>query len=414
MPATTSHAQEAARFALLISNQSYDPSVGVLRNPHKDAALVAAALEKRGFTLLPPVKDARRIAILAAVRGLVQRLNSASGEAIGFLYYSGHGAAEKDTNVNYIIPIDAVDPGTAALWDESLKLDDILHLFDGAQRAAKFLVFDACRNELYLPQRTSDKGLIPVSEHQGMFIAYATAPGHTASDRGEVSGPYAAALVSELEKPGLDHLNLFQNVKEAVLAKTGGAQQPWESNGLARRIYLTGQPESMPQLGTTSASEVERAWSAIRESQNPLVFEAFNKQFPGTVYAALAGERIAMLKRQADDRKRTEATEDRRKAKEATATCLAEEAKTEPRAAPKALEDSLQHEVRLQIQEMLKRQGRLEGNLDGVFGTATRNAIMAFQRNLNAKPTGFLTPCQLQALWTDSEEDAHPSIARTR
>ena len=254
MPATTSHAQEAARFALLISNQSYDPSVGVLRNPHKDAALVAAALEKRGFTVLPPVKDARRIAILAAVRGLVQRLNSASGEAIGFLYYSGHGAAEKDTNVNYIIPIDAVDPGTAAFWDESLKLDDILHLFDGAHRAAKFLVFDACRNELYLPQRTSDKGLIPVSEHQGMFIAYATAPGHTASDRGEVSGPYAAALVSELEKPGLDHLNLFQNVKEAVLAKTGGAQQPWESNGLARRIYLTGQPEPMAQLGTTSAS----------------------------------------------------------------------------------------------------------------------------------------------------------------
>ena len=177
------------------------------------------------------------------------------------------------------------------------------------------------------------------------------------------------------------------------------------------------------------------------------MFEAFNKQFPGTVYAALAGERIAMLKRQTDDRKRTEAeedarrrqeeelrvmaegrrkadeearkqavvlAEDRRKAKEATAACLAEEAKTEPRAAPKALEDSLQHEVRLQIQEMLKRQGRLEGNLDGVFGTATRNAIMAFQRNLNAKPTGFLTPCQLQALWTDSEDDAHPSIARTR
>jgi hypothetical protein len=75
----------------------------------------------------------------------------------------------------------------------------------------------------------------------------------------------------------------------------------------------TAKPESMPapalsQSGTTSASEAERAWSLIRESQNWLVLEAFNKQFPGMVYAALAGDRIATLKR-ADDRKRTEVEE---------------------------------------------------------------------------------------------------------
>ena len=102
--------------------------------------------------------------------------------------------------------MDAVEPGTATFWDESLKLDDLLRLLEGAHRAAKFVVFDACRNELYLPQRTSDKGMIPVREYQGMFIAYATAPGRTASDQGEGSGPYAAALASELERPSIDHL----------------------------------------------------------------------------------------------------------------------------------------------------------------------------------------------------------------
>jgi hypothetical protein len=55
-----------------------------------------------------------------------------------------------------------------------------------------------------------------------MFIAYASAPGRTASDIGDKSGPYAAALAAELGHPGLDHLNLFQNVKEAVLTATGG------------------------------------------------------------------------------------------------------------------------------------------------------------------------------------------------
>jgi uncharacterized caspase-like protein len=122
----SSVAHAEARFALLIGNQSYDPSVGMLRNPHNDIALVGDALAKQGFELLPPVKDGKRSAILGAVRDLVRRLNSGDSGAIGFIYYSGHGAAEKDTNINYLIPIDAKDPGTTAFWDESVKLDDVL------------------------------------------------------------------------------------------------------------------------------------------------------------------------------------------------------------------------------------------------------------------------------------------------
>jgi hypothetical protein len=171
---------------------------------------------------------------------LVRRLNAAGSGAIDFIYYTGHGAAEKDTNINYLIPADAKEPGTTKFWDDSIKLDDVLRLLDGARSAAKFIVFDACRNELRLPSKDTSKGLVAIAEQQGMFIAYASAPGRTASDRGEKSGPYAAALAAELAKPGLDHLNLFQNVKEAVLASTGGAQQPWESNGLSHRVYLTG------------------------------------------------------------------------------------------------------------------------------------------------------------------------------
>jgi hypothetical protein len=232
-------AQGEKRIALLIGNQGYDASVGKLKNPHNDIAAVGQALAAQGFELIPPIKDARRSVMLGGVRELVRRLNAAGPGAIGFLYYSGHGAAEKDTNVNYLIPVEAKEPGTTTFWDESLKLDDVLALLDGARGAAKFIVFDACRNELQLPTKDTSKGLVPVVEQQGMFVAYATAPGRTASDRGVKSGPYAAALAAELAKPGLDHLNLFQNVKESVLATTGGAQQPWESNGLGRRVYLS-------------------------------------------------------------------------------------------------------------------------------------------------------------------------------
>src|SRR5262245_12372785 len=298
---TAVFAQAEKRIALLIGNRAYDASVGALKNPHNDIAVVGEALAKQGFEVLPPIKDARRSAILGGVRELARRLNTAGAGAIGVLYYSGHGAAEKDTNINYLIPVDAREPGTTAFWDESVKLDDILRLLDGARSAAKFIVFDACRNELRLPTKDTTKGLVPVAEQQGMFIAYASAPGRTASDRGDKSGPYAEALAAELGKPGLDHLNLFQNVKEAVLASTGGMQQPWESNGLGRRIYLTGPPPAVtasPPISSTRLSEAAEAWDRAKDATSIAVLEAFSARYKDTFYAELARARIDDLKRQ--------------------------------------------------------------------------------------------------------------------
>src|SRR5690349_12924656 len=201
-------AQGEKRIAVLIGNRNYDASVGVLKNPHNDIAVVSEALAKGGFEILPLIKDARRSTILGGVRELVRKLNAAGAGAIGLFYYSGHGAAEKDTNINYLIPVDAREPGSSSFWDESVKLDDILKLLDGARSAAKFIIFDACRNELQLPSKDTSKGLVPIAEQQGMFIAYASAPGRTASDRGDNSGPYATALAAEFAKPGIDHLGL--------------------------------------------------------------------------------------------------------------------------------------------------------------------------------------------------------------
>ena len=174
------------------------------KNPHNDIALVSQALGSQGYQVLPLVKDATRVQILGAVRDFVRRLDAAGPGAVGLLYYSGHGAAEAETKLNYLIPIDAKRPGTEAFWDESVKLDDVLRLLNTASAAAKFVVFDACRNELRLPYRGA-KGFEPVREQPGIYVAYTTAPGQPASDDGETSGPYAAALAAEFAKPGLDH-----------------------------------------------------------------------------------------------------------------------------------------------------------------------------------------------------------------
>jgi carboxyl-terminal processing protease len=295
---TSTSAQQPARFALVVGNQRYDPSVGELTNPYNDIAIVGNSLAQVGFEVLPPIKDARRSTILGAVRDLVRRLNAAGSGAIGFLYYSGHGAAESETGINYLIPVDARDPGSPTFWDDSLKLDDILRLLDGAGSAAKFVVFDACRNELRVPTKSTSKGFVPVAEQQGMFIAYATAAGRTASDRGDGSGPYAAALASELLRPGIDHLSLFQNVKEAVYLQSGGRQQPWENNGLFRRVYLTGPQKLSDVDAAKNQSDVARRWSELQGLEDVALLEAFRSQYgpSNPLYDQMARKRIEEIK----------------------------------------------------------------------------------------------------------------------
>jgi hypothetical protein len=180
--AGTARAQEPARLALVIGNQSYHSSVGTLKNPHNDIALVGEALARQGFEVLPAVKDARRSTILGAVREFVHRLRRTDTGAIGFIYYSGHGAAEKDTGINYLVPIDAREPGSAVFWDESIKLDEILRILELAPSAAKFVVFDACRNELHAQQghkqRSRAGGGAPGPVHSLRHLSWAHGFGH--------------------------------------------------------------------------------------------------------------------------------------------------------------------------------------------------------------------------------------------
>lgn len=58
---------------------------------------------------------------------------------------------------------------------------------------------------------------------------------------------------------------------------------------------------------------------------------------------------------------------------------------------------SRSEEVRL-IQSALKNRGYYSGNIDGIFGTLTRNAVTAFQKDSGLKVDGIAGPETLKAL----------------
>src|SRR5262249_52842392 len=209
-----------------------------------------------GFEIVGPVQNARRADMLIAVNDFASRLRAAGPDAVGFLYYSGHGIAAEGEN--YLIPADIEEPSAEQLRVHGVKQSEILSTlrheapcnkaldpwfpvvsYDGSRGdvmggAAHYLVFDACRNALKLG-RGIGKGFIAIGQQSGVLLAFSTAPGQTATDVGQGSGPYAAALSSELLRPGQTDLIMFHNVRIAVIEKTRGEQVPWTEDGIERR-----------------------------------------------------------------------------------------------------------------------------------------------------------------------------------
>jgi branched-chain amino acid transport system substrate-binding protein len=285
------------RIALVIGNQSYAREVGPLTNPHKDIRIVGAALAKVGFEIIAPVRDANRDQILYAAHDFADRLRAAGPDTVGFLYYSGHGVAVGGDN--FLIPVNVKSTTRRDLDVGGVKLTEIINILnESAPQAVHFIVFDACRNNL--GGIRGSKGFVPVAEKPGMLIAFSTAPGATASDDGKDSGPYAAALAAELVQPGLNHGDMFFEVRTRVAANTAQEQIPWTQDGLMRRVHFGGEVAKPVEAQPTQArlSDTAEAWGATKDTTNIAVLEAFIARYKDTFFAELARARVDELKKQ--------------------------------------------------------------------------------------------------------------------
>lgn len=86
---------QPARIALVVTNQAYAQPGARLTNTHRDGDIIKAALEKVSFRVTVVRDTPNEGALLAAIAEHVARLSAAGPDAVGFLYYSGHGAADR-------------------------------------------------------------------------------------------------------------------------------------------------------------------------------------------------------------------------------------------------------------------------------------------------------------------------------
>jgi uncharacterized caspase-like protein len=237
------------RVALVIGNSAYREMP--LKNPVNDARAIAAELKTLGFEVIE-IEDATFHDMERAVLKFGNKLKEGG---VGLFYYAGHGMQVKGQN--YLVPVDAQIEEETSVRFEALAVDTITDLMGDAANRLNMIVLDACRNNPFERKlRGGGKGLAAMDAARGTFVAYATAPGSTASDGDGENGLYTEELVRALKEPGLPVESVFKRVRIGVVERSKGAQTPWESSSLTGDFYFVppSSPAPAPRGAPSAAS----------------------------------------------------------------------------------------------------------------------------------------------------------------
>jgi Caspase domain len=240
---TSASAADGRRVALVIGNGAYR-SVPALPNPPNDAGDVAAALKRLGFevTLITNASfDEMR-------RGLIALGRDAAGADMATVYFAGHGM--EINGENWLIPVDAELKRDTDAANEAISLQSVM-MQVSSTTSLGLVILDACRNNPFaakmnrsLASRAAVSGGLGRIEPVGnVLVAYAARDGTTALDGNGKNSPFTAALLRNIETPGVEVTFVFRNVRDDVMEATGNEQQPFVYGSLSRKaIYLTGLP----------------------------------------------------------------------------------------------------------------------------------------------------------------------------
>ena len=346
------------------------------------------------------------------------------------VFYAGHGI-EVDKR-NFLIPVDARLVGDGDVEFETVPLDLLSRAVERA-KGLRLIVLDACRDNPFAvamqrsgATRSIGRGLGRVEPSGETLVAYAAKEGTVASDGEGRNSPYTTALLAHLEEPGLEVGLMFRKVRDAVLASTGGRQEPFVYGSLSSEgAYLAARPEPKePKQVVTDGPEdpkpapvapgndrrltaeelaAERVfWESVKDSEHAADFEAYLEQFPGGTYEALARNRLARLTGKQDEKPDVQVVVVTPDEPERVAS------PEPPVPTPESIETALDlnRDERRRIQQGLASLGFGPGPADGLFGQSTRKAIASWQSTLGDAVTGHLDAEAAKALLAAGEEAA--------
>jgi hypothetical protein len=236
--APSSLCAQEARLALIIGNADYT-NIPKLKNPTRDARLIAQSLSRIGFeTLLH--SNTRGSDMRKAIKAYSDKLVAYGRNTIGLIYYAGHGIQVRENN--YLLPVDADLRKESDAGIEAIHLADVLNTLFEAENKLNIVILDACRDNPYRKaMRAASLGLAGFQAPVGTLVAYSTGPGMTASDGEGDNSPFALALAAALADPTLKIEDAFKKTSERVYTATSRDQLPWFTTSVHGDFFL-GKP----------------------------------------------------------------------------------------------------------------------------------------------------------------------------
>ncbi len=291
------------RVALVVGNSAYQ-KVPALLNPLNDAGDITASLERLGFA----VRRLTDASYEDMRRGLLEFGRQANDADMALVFFAGHGM--EIGGENWLIPVDAELRSDTDAENEAISLRAVM-LQVAKARNLGLVMLDACRNNPFAAKmkrsirtRAVESGLARTEPTDNVLVAYAAKDGTTANDGSGRNSPFTAALLNNLEKPGLEVTFMFRNVRDEVMTSTKREQQPFVYGSLSKdAIYLKEPPAAAAATSPGAAPAApsdEMFWQAIRESNVAGLFEEFVRRFPDSARISEARTRMAEARKSAE------------------------------------------------------------------------------------------------------------------
>ncbi len=220
--------------ALVIGNSQYEGAM--LRNAKNDADSLANELRHQGWEVMH-YTNLNQEEMDNVITQFGTKIKQKGGA--GLFYYAGHGVQLGGDN--YLVPTKSSIKKQSDVKYKAVNLATILDEMNNANNKLNIVILDACRNNPFASDSRSvaNGGLAAVSNAPaGTFIAYATAPGQTASDGDGLNGLYTQELLKAIRVKNLSIEDVFKKVRKNVRQQSGGQQVPWDSSSLEDRFIF--------------------------------------------------------------------------------------------------------------------------------------------------------------------------------
>ncbi|MDC7789280.1 caspase family protein [Rhodoplanes sp. TEM] len=328
------HASAQERVALVVGNGAYRHATP-LPNPPNDAADVAAALRRIGFTVIEG-RDLDKHGLEDRIRAFGRALDRAS---TALFFYAGHGL--QVAGKNYLVPVDAKLERPGDLSFETVEVGQVLGQME-AEARVNLVFLDACRDNplartlarsLGTRSASVGTGLASIQSAVGTMIAYATQPDNVALDGDGRNSPFTTALLKHLPTPGLDIAVTMRRIRSDVVAATRSRQVPWDHSSLIGDVVLVPAatppaagpgpvatstpvvapppppspgPAATPSPGAERGRDADIAyWTSVKDTGDIAQLKSYVAAFPDGTFVALAHLRIREIEsragRPADD-----------------------------------------------------------------------------------------------------------------